>query len=262
MPTEGILLPGHPESNSGSRVLSPYRDENELTRGIYEYADLGERIFSILHRRVRTGEQRVLVVGPGRGMLLYDLIAEFGEAIDLHSIGLENLLFTPDGFFDLIQAANMWNNVSGADVKVPELSFEKVRALVSRMEAGFRVEDVVELPYRTDTFDVVIFAQEIMQYVIRKDHAINELLRVLKPKGDGFGQLRRMYYDDGETVVRLPEVIRELWDIPIRIIRYEDFHLRKPSTNCKFPFTYGSHKAYGNEFHKQGYEIVLRSVHD
>ncbi len=105
-------------------------------------------------------------------------------------------------------------HVVGVDISEKMIEWSRKRARQERVESRveFQVADILDLPFETGRFDLVI-VESVVAFVEDKERAIRECVRVTKP-GDYVG-LNESYWTEEPSPEILARVRRELGvDIP------------------------------------------------
>jgi ubiquinone/menaquinone biosynthesis C-methylase UbiE len=204
------------------RTFNPYLDEGKITRPLDEYGQVAKRIKETIRRRTENENQKILVIGPGRGRMVYDMISEFEDKIAVDSIGIENLLYEPEGL-----------------AKACKLPVEDAKAKMKTIRNGFSLGNVQALPFKEAMFDITIMDQETIQYVRNKILALEEMCRVTKPDGELFGQMKWAFvYPNADTYEErrcLREWLLEHEKDAIQFFDKDAYHLRKVEQKKRFP---------------------------
>jgi SAM-dependent methyltransferase len=103
--------------------------------------------------------------------------------------------------------------VVGVDIDAGQIKLASERANnMALRNIGFEVASIHELPYPDDTFDSA-FTHAVIEHVDRPQHAVMEMLRVVKP--GGFIGIRTTAAD-GILFRPMNEALRNAWDIYLR----------------------------------------------
>lgn len=98
-----------------------------------------------------TGKEKVLEVGCGRGFYLKNF-------------------------------KKIWPDLNLTGIDLNEKYLKVASGFISNSQVKLLQADVTSLPFKDDTFDLVI-ASEILEHIENDEQAIAEIFRVLKPKG-------------------------------------------------------------------------------
>jgi SAM-dependent methyltransferase len=146
-----------------------------------------------------------------------------------------------------LAAARRWAEVTALDYVPALLERAKERATVERLVVTFRGGDAENIPYRDDSFDVVLSTFGVM-FSPNQERAAQELLRVCAPGGkiglanwtpEGFiGQLFKII---GKYVPPMPGVKSPaLWGTPQRLTELFGVKTRIQTERRHFVFRYKS----------------------
>jgi SAM-dependent methyltransferase len=140
-------------------------------RGLLELGRrLGEGVVeaAIRKRITEDARVRVLEIGCGEGRVLMELRSHFPTA-DIHGVNKESWP-AMQGQQSLSKTAEYYG------IPSPDAACESPLPKVHFCEAS-------ELPFESEYFDL-IFSQACLHFVQRKDRALEEVLRVLRPGGE------------------------------------------------------------------------------
>ena len=140
-------------------------------RGLVELGHrLGHGIIDrvIKERSVTHAKVRVLEIGCGEGRALMELRSRFPSA-EIHGVNKESWP-AMQGQVSLLKIAEFYN------IPPPSISNEAPLPKVHFCDAS-------ELPFEPEYFDL-IFSQACLHFVQRKDKAVEEVLRILRPGGE------------------------------------------------------------------------------
>ncbi len=152
---------------------NPYKSEENVTRGFAQVDEMhGGRIRASLNRRIAAGDKpRVLLIGIGRGVAPADMLREYGDKIELYSTAKEDLLFSPE------QLASFWEGKVSAAETEAIIKTIRDRYVISNAEKDLGAFD-------SQSFDVIIITQTVMQYIENKPRLVDRLSAKLALKGE------------------------------------------------------------------------------
>jgi len=188
-------------ARGGSESRSELRDDDRSNPYIHEenidrsFANLdalhGGLVSKVLDNRTipNAPPQKVLFVGLGRGKAAIDLVRKYGDKIELYSLTLEDLLYTPEQL---------------AEVSAGDISLDEARILVAKVQSRYTLANI-EKGYGAfdgESFDVIIFGQAVFEYINDKGRLIESLKQKLVPGGELIMDLLIMVLRDqaGKTV--------------------------------------------------------------
>jgi ubiquinone/menaquinone biosynthesis C-methylase UbiE len=133
----------------------------------------GITVEKLIKSRLRKGKVRLLEIGCGQGVVLKELREKFGNELELYG---SNLLES-HGF------------AKGKGIRMV-------------------IDDIAKSKFRSNSFDIIV-SQVSFPHIIRKDRALEEVYRILKPKGIAFiefdQKLNRNFFKK-----KMPELFRKL----------------------------------------------------
>lgn len=197
------------EPSKAIQAENVYGPEDNINQGFRQLDQcFGGEITAKLNAKIKIGQKpKILLIGIGRGMGPYDLLREYGDSIEVHSISLENLLCTPE---QLSQTA--------------DISQEEAVGYLRKIRANYLLHNVESgLPFPDGQFDVVVITQGTLVHLMNKLELLNEVKRVLQKEGEGFTDLVSFKVSGGEAtffnslrsgefeIVTFPT---ELWFVP------------------------------------------------
>lgn len=173
---------------------NPYGGEEQISRGF-----LGDHVFKsvipTLKKRIAdSGEQqKVLVVGVGRGSGPFDLMYRFADKVSVHSTTLhKDLLHTPDTLKARVN--------SRRDLYPLTLSDAQAQRYCKRIEENTHKISLNQLDsLGLKEFDVVVISQAVMGYVGDPIDGVNRAKNLLKRGGEGLTEIMYVSFNDEGT---------------------------------------------------------------
>ena len=179
MPSEGKdPLSRWPLEARGRAEKNPYGRETYVDRGFnslnFRY---GNDIEPTIQQKISFSSGRpvkILLYAVGRGFEAFDLMARYGDQIDITATSKEDLLYrTPE---EVVKRFDEEGKFS--------VSIEEAEEMITRLRKQYSQCDLDEdRIFGDESFDIVIFGRAVMLYIHRKYPALEEALRVCKTDG-------------------------------------------------------------------------------
>ncbi|MFH1055605.1 MAG: methyltransferase domain-containing protein [Candidatus Altiarchaeota archaeon] len=166
----------------------------------FELTDYGNEVFDVvaatLSRRVNQ-PLKVLFIGPGRGIEVYDLIRRFGDRIDVSILAKENLLANPRYLY--MRSGNLF----------PLSSPQEAKVYVEKMKDAQKIGNLEDMSlFRDGEFDLVVFGLGTIFHGSNLNPALNEAKRVLVHGGTAVMPLKdvRNAFDNKQSDADSPSI--------------------------------------------------------
>ncbi|MDD5135937.1 MAG: methyltransferase domain-containing protein, partial [Candidatus Omnitrophica bacterium] len=170
-PADTAKADEEPEKNDyiyPENVTRNFRDMDDYFRG-----DISKAIRSaIVNADGSNTRPRVLIIGPGAGIIIYELKKMFPE-IDLVFINKQEIQLKYETY----------KKILGHECR----DEEELRGFIDYFRKNVMTRDVeTGLPFDKGAFDIVIMAPTVLQYIKEKAAVLSEIKRVLKKNGKAF----------------------------------------------------------------------------
>ena len=174
---------------------NPYIKPGNVLHGfLYEDLQFEGMISKTIDDYLMSGTKpRILVIGAGGGEVIHGLLKNYGRTVDISFINREDIRIPWARYCKYIA----WTGPRGA-----------VRAFLDYFHRNVTLHDVDQGLglYKKGSFHVVMLTRQTLRYIQKKTELLEEILRVLAPKGKAFiSQMDYMVFDvfDGKKTVRM-----------------------------------------------------------
>lgn len=168
-----------PTANPGPYPGNPYGTEDNIARNfsdldgqyLHDISDeLSDRTDPYHSKKQKGLPVKMLVLGVGRGLEVFQLIHTYTNKIEVTSTSKEDLVYrTPEELLNVLRVS---------------ITEDEARSYIDRLRQRYLRCDLDEgIPAEDGYFDVVVIDEFTMAYVKDKYSAMREMLRVCRPGG-------------------------------------------------------------------------------